>query len=46
MKITKYTQSTFLLENGKGNALLIDPGKYNYDGGLTLPKFGRLLLKN
>jgi len=42
MKITKFAQSTFLLENKTGNSLLIDPGKYNFEGGWELPALPRL----
>ena len=42
MKITKYAQLTFLIENSMGNRLLIDPGQYNYDNGFSPSDFGRV----
>jgi len=40
MRITKYSQSTFVVENQEGMRLLIDPGQYNYVDGFTPPGFG------
>ena len=42
MKITKYSQSTFIVENNLGQRLLIDPGKYNYENGFTPKDFGKI----
>lgn len=41
MKITKYVQSTFLIESEKIR-LLIDPGKYNLDHGITHDVIGKI----
>ena len=42
MRITKYAQSTFLLENSSGKRLLIDPGKYNFEGSFGPSDWGQL----
>lgn len=42
MKITKYSQSTFLVENNLGHRLLIDPGKYNYENNFLPKDFGKV----
>ena len=42
MKIVKYSQSTFVVENKSGCRLLIDPGKYNYDNGFSPEDFGKI----
>jgi len=40
MKITKYSQFTFVIENNQGKRLLIDPGKYNYSDQFSSKDFG------
>jgi L-ascorbate metabolism protein UlaG (beta-lactamase superfamily) len=35
VKITKYAQSTFRIELGSGRIVLVDPGKYNTDRGVS-----------
>lgn len=42
MKITKYSQSTFIVENSTGSRVLIDPGKYNYENGFSSRDFGKI----
>lgn len=39
MKIKKFAQSTFLIESGAGNRLLIDPGTYNFEQDFTVGDF-------
>ena len=39
MKLTKFSQSTFLIENSNGKKIIIDPGKYNYVDGFTPKDF-------
>ncbi|MBC2716055.1 MAG: MBL fold metallo-hydrolase [Desulfobacteraceae bacterium] len=41
MKISKFSQSTFTLENDQGKRLIIDPGKYNYSDEFKPSDFGR-----
>ncbi|WP_299676239.1 MBL fold metallo-hydrolase [uncultured Dokdonia sp.] len=42
MKITKYSQFTYTVENKQGKKLLIDPGKYNYENNFTTKDFGHI----
>jgi L-ascorbate metabolism protein UlaG (beta-lactamase superfamily) len=42
MRITKYSQSTFALRNSTGSTLLIDPGKYNFQGTFAPMDFGKV----
>ncbi len=42
MKIQKFAQSTFIIENNAEKRLLIDPGKYNFDKGFRVKDFGRI----
>lgn len=42
MKITKYSQFTYIVENNEGKRLLIDPGKYNYSESFTPKDFGNV----
>ncbi|MCL4807726.1 MAG: MBL fold metallo-hydrolase [Thermoanaerobaculia bacterium] len=42
MRITKYAQSSFLLEDSAGCRLLIDPGRYSFEGAFTPSDLGRV----
>lgn len=42
MKITKFSQATFIVENKIGKKILIDPGKYNYDNDFAPSDFGKV----
>lgn len=38
MKLTKFAQSTLLIETSEGSRVLIDPGKYNFENGYNFCK--------
>ncbi len=42
MKIQKFAQSTFTIENKAGKRILIDPGKYNFEKGLKVDDFNKV----
>lgn len=42
MKLTKFAQSTIVVENNAGFKLLIDPGVYSYKDGFTTKGFGKI----
>ncbi len=42
MKIQKFAQSTFVIENNIGKRILIDPGKYNFENGFGIDGFGQV----
>jgi L-ascorbate metabolism protein UlaG (beta-lactamase superfamily) len=42
MIITKFSQSTFIVENKMGKRLLIDPGKYNFENNFKPSDFGKV----
>jgi len=42
MKLTKFSQFTYTVENEQGTKLLIDPGKDNYSDNFSPEDFGKV----